>query len=58
MRPPRPIHRRVLWDADDRLPRRSNGASHPHVGGRELGCSPSLLPVAYVLCLELRTLHL
>jgi hypothetical protein len=46
---PRPTHRRVLWDAGDRLPRRLRGAFHPHVRGRERDISPSLLPVACVL---------
>lgn len=50
---PRPTHRRVLWDAGDRLPRRSRGAFHPHVCGRELDISPSLLPVVRVLDHEL-----
>lgn len=45
----RPPHRNVPWDTADRLPRRSRGASHPHVGGRELDFSPSLLPAACVL---------
>jgi hypothetical protein len=44
----RPPHRHVPWDTADRLPRRSCGASHPHVGGRELDISPSLLPAACV----------
>lgn len=45
---PRPPHRRVPWDAADRLPRRSRGAFHPHAGGRELDISPSMLPAACV----------
>jgi hypothetical protein len=45
---PRPPHRRVPWDAGDRLPRRSRGASHPRASGREQDISPSLLPVACV----------
>jgi hypothetical protein len=44
----RPTHRRVLWDAEDRLPRRSDGASHSHVAGRERDISPSTLPAARV----------
>lgn len=41
-------HRNVPWDAADRLPRRSRGASHSHARGRERDISRSMLPAACV----------
>jgi hypothetical protein len=49
---PHLTHRRVPWDAGDRLPTRSRGASYPRVSGRERDVSPSLLPVACVVMLD------